>query len=736
MKWVTLWIVFLLMSGCTVMEHTGKVNRTLNHRVNELNQIGTEMARNYPLRQAQYATVRRNAGAGAEEKLEGLSASFHRMTEIKEAFRGRSEELASRTRGTQQQWAGKGRVTLIDPEWGALRDLKGHSASEYEALRELQAEYRAEEARFTRAFQSKDLQAYTGNLPRALWQARQVLKDLERLEAYDDYNESLLSKLRQEIETGSRDWETLATLARFEAVADNPHGRYGRAPSGYSGPSQATLRKATQWLTEVIDPHVVDSARSFVAEQEDVYQAAQNLQPLEQGGFSEIIPYISRSNLESVNRLFAQKREALLTEFLADKRRRVDAITREHPGKEARLKALIDYRQRFGKEHKWLVSEPSIKAFLGELRQQRLGLLDQIEPGITSSLRSADTLSGLKVSLSEWIIPEDQDSQVAKRIYGAQKERYNELTAFSPVSDSSQLSVGSFTAKGLNYEAELTAIYLGDFQNARLERDSAVISGILRGYLEAFGRVCPSELPSDRVPITKSVCAMERVTRDGWGNEVSRVCSDWKEIPTGLYADPELYAISNRVGVGNIPGLVNKVVSEGMFGGRSMIDDAISLGNDMGHLVRQNQCTNAGLERFEDNLFRFATGRRALLLPGGETLADVRSIFEKSYDVGQVDLEALLDDLIAENSKGWMMNRYRRGSVSNVQVEAVTEDRRPQVVSARYHFNSLGKTYYGDVTLTFGEDRPRCLYFSDAPDTCRHPSRRLVNAYEKGRYVN
>jgi hypothetical protein len=174
-----------------------------------------------------------------------------------------------------------------------------------------------------------------------------------------------------------------------------------------------------------------------------------------------------------------------------------------------------------------------------------------------------------------------------------------------------------------------------------------------------------------------------------------------------------------------------------MFASRAYVDDIVSLGNDMDVLIQKNQCGNAGLKRFEKNLYRFAERKAPLVLPGKETLADVRSIYLPNFDTKNVDFSKLLDDLIAENSKGWAVNRYIRGSVSNVSANRQGSGVKPNRIQADYRISNMfvKKRYKGNVVLTFNDSIPECLYFSDAPKTCRHPSRKIINKYEKGHYL-
>jgi hypothetical protein len=127
-------------------------------------------------------------------------------------------------------------------------------------------------------------------------------------------------------------------------------------------------------------------------------------------------------------------------------------------------------------------------------------------------------------------------------------------------------------------------------------------------------------------------------------------------------------------------------------------------------------------------------GKTPLLLPSGETLASIRNIDHINFDSDKLSLEELIDDLIIENSQGWMINRYISGSVSNIRRIGRSKGGSGSA-TANYAFYSIDKRETGTVTLTFSNDLPTCLYFFDAPQTCRHPSRRVINKYEKGQYL-
>jgi hypothetical protein len=100
-------------------------------------------------------------------------------------------------------------------------------------------------------------------------------------------------------------------------------------------------------------------------------------------------------------------------------------------------------------------------------------------------------------------------------------------------------------------------------------------------------------------------CGTERVTRDGFGIEKSRTCVEWVKVPTGLFADPGLYAAEKQRPPSNAPGTFLEAVSK-----------VRGLTDDMLRLVEMNACGGPGLKRFGENLRRLALNLTPLKLDG------------------------------------------------------------------------------------------------------------------------
>ena len=149
--------------------------------------------------------------------------------------------------------------------------------------------------------------------------------------------------------------------------------------------------------------------------------------------------------------------------------------------------------------------------------------------------------------------------------------------------------------------------------------------------------------------------------------------------------------------------------------------------SDLQQLLRTNACGGAALKRFEKNLIAFATGAPPIRMAG---IPLNQGPFRES------DYQTLLDDLVSDQSKGWMVNRFVSKSIANVRVELRDADKRPMMIVANYAYQSTRGRAEGKVTLQFADGSPHCLIFSDIPDTCRAVDHRLAAAFEDGKYVS
>jgi hypothetical protein len=298
-----------------------------------------------------------------------------------------------------------------------------------------------------------------------------------------------------------------------------------------------------------------------------------------------------------------------------------------------------------------------------------------------------------------------------------------------------------FSAAGLNNEDDLVRIYSGDFQSVHLDRASPEFMLIISSYMNDYARDCRQFLPPNKVEITKQVCTQTSTPVNGYGNPVgTSTCVSYETVGTGLYADPQLYAAEQDADanaakkmLGNMMGMLT-----GKGGGASnpltmpqqLTDQLTAVGSEMQSLIHTNACGSAGLRNFQSNLIRFANGDDPIKFAGAVVAAATPGAPAKDTDFAR-----LLDDLVAANARGWMMNRYQPGSISD---PIVSRDPlgRPVRVIAQYSYTGMQGAQRGRVTVSFKDgSSPDCLYFSDAPDTCRLPAAGVVSAYEKNAYA-
>jgi len=294
----------------------------------------------------------------------------------------------------------------------------------------------------------------------------------------------------------------------------------------------------------------------------------------------------------------------------------------------------------------------------------------------------------------------------------------------------------SLSTTGLANETLLKSIYAGNFAEVGMERSDVRFISLYDSYLKAYGRRCDAYLPAKKVEIMETVCAQEQTKVDRFGTRVGTgSCMAYRTQGTGIYADPVLYGAKeqsdNEVGPDAIRHVFQTMAGKNPLGtALNTLGATQSIGNDMSTLVRVNACDSPGLKRFQENLMLFALGKPPIRLPGAaEAPASTRSSPENLS--GEQNFTRLVEDLVLDQSRTWVMNRFVSGSVSNVVVSSRDGQGRPLKLTASYLFNRQNR---GSVTISFSNGLPECLYFSDFPSMCRAPNRRIVEGYGSGAY--
>ncbi|WP_373057963.1 energy transducer TonB [Zunongwangia sp. H14] len=291
-----------------------------------------------------------------------------------------------------------------------------------------------------------------------------------------------------------------------------------------------------------------------------------------------------------------------------------------------------------------------------------------------------------------------------------------------------------FTAKGLNYEIELTDIYMGNFKDVPFERKGMFFYSLFSTYIWEYARFCPHNLSPDKIQLTRQVCDQEEVIKNSDGIEISRNCISWRNEKTGYYADKDMYAAMRALEgfqLGNVLSMAG--TGDGIGTAAKMMGEIKAISLDVVRLLQMNGCNSPALKQFQENLRLFALEQQPVRL---ENLIAERRAERKEISPLQ-DVEQLVEDLVYENSRQWNFNQYQQGSVENVQILARDTQGRPQKLKADYLFTGFAGKKKGSVTVTFNNAcLPECLYFFDFPTICRPASRKITNDYAKNAYVN
>jgi hypothetical protein len=300
----------------------------------------------------------------------------------------------------------------------------------------------------------------------------------------------------------------------------------------------------------------------------------------------------------------------------------------------------------------------------------------------------------------------------------------------------------SLNTRGLTTATLVTKFFAGDFLNIDLDVADMGFNVLFQQYLNAYARQCNRYLPSNRVEMTTSECQTERVTRNGYGAEISRGCVAWRTVGTGLYADPVLYdakKAADRQRAGNALRETSRMMgnmsaSNPISAMMNMLGDAQALAGDMNSLVEMNGCTSPGLKRFEENVRLFALNKQPIRLDGTQAKASSVTVVIPGIPFKDQNYTRLIGDLVADDATKWgAFAKLVPGSVTGSSVVSRDDAGRPAKVTARYSWVSLGRTT-GTVTLTFNEGTPECLYYSETPTVCHRPNHKIVASYIEGGY--
>ena len=291
-----------------------------------------------------------------------------------------------------------------------------------------------------------------------------------------------------------------------------------------------------------------------------------------------------------------------------------------------------------------------------------------------------------------------------------------------------------FNTDGL-YNAEFfDFIYRGHFENIEMTPDDLEFLSIFEQYLRAYGRKCPNYLPDDKVMIMNTECAREQVTFTGVSS--TSTCIEWREVPSNLYARPDLYRAKKEVERNHEANALQTTLA--------LITDPNALGNsvdmvhkskallfDMARIFELNFCNSSEIRRVEENLKLFALGKSPIRMEGESKYVAMK---KSGGPTGTQDFSRLINDLVADQSKTWMFNRYNSGSISQIIVQTKDDQGRPVSIKANYNYSGFSGTSAGWVKINFDNGLPVGMYFFDYPNNRKSPNNGIVASYAQGDY--
>ena len=322
-------------------------------------------------------------------------------------------------------------------------------------------------------------------------------------------------------------------------------------------------------------------------------------------------------------------------------------------------------------------------------------------------------------------------------------ETTSTVTRSRPPVTETVLTQASFVTSGLTHEQALKTLYLGNFDQLSFNRDDTVFVALFQKYLETYAQQCSNALPSNKVEMVRQECDASQYPVNKYGSKVGpSTCTHYTDVGTGLYADPDLYAAKTKLDAIVDSNALHNAFSAMAQGQRERNPMAAAGGilgeiqtstSDMNALLKLNACTNPGLQRFQQNMMLFALGKQGLHLSSraGTSLNAAKSAVSPSPATNNQNYTRLLEDLVANQSKTWLFNKYVSGSVTSVSVLVRDAAGRPSKLAGRYLFNGRSQ---GSVTVEFDDGLPQCMYFFDLPNSCRTPDRRIVSAFANGSY--
>jgi len=138
---------------------------------------------------------------------------------------------------------------------------------------------------------------------------------------------------------------------------------------------------------------------------------------------------------------------------------------------------------------------------------------------------------------------------------------------------------------------------------------------LVSGYMSTFAESCKAALPANKVEITEQQCAREAwTTTNGWEDPGSRHCVDYRTVGTGLYADPEVLRLNDRLQqqqfgalMGDFLGNLTRALQNPVGFTSGLVKPVIDARRDMARLLSLNGCASKPTKQFQRRLLDFGS---------------------------------------------------------------------------------------------------------------------------------
>lgn len=735
----------LILSSCAATKKTDELNEWYFENQRQSVWQSSRLQSSFDKSHANYLTIKKLTKITELNPPHDLTQTFDEMSQIKKDYSTRLKLYRTKAKAVRQIWRSTDKITEGEENWNTTDEFLTYSNQELVELDTLYDHYFLVEAKFNRILNSKEFSAYSRKLPQTTKAVTNVLAEHEKQQEIENYtkrfNENVIAAMTRKLETTKYRFNDLLKLADKDSLIEQQQRTFIRPKHLRRARFELTSdtqRQLDILLSQHINTHIVTAALQYAKQIQSPRQASKELPLIDkQSKFKALYPYVSADNRNTVNQAFQTQRKKLFNQaIILPSQTILSQIEQQGDQPTEQLKKRIQHHLAFTTQYKDLLDQTEIQQHLHQAQQQRVTLLNQIKEQRLQMIRNASSFKELNLFYQEVVTADDANTTPAMALKAAQKRTYQKVTEFKPVFSSANLDVNSFNSANLALKTELTGLYLGDFSNSRLTPNTTLSSMLFSNYLKAYSNLCPQYLPQNKVPITKAVCDTERVTKNGWGQVVSRNCIKWIDVPTGMYADPTLYQASiEQSRQAGLKLIGSALLSSDVTAKFSAFRDEQTLHSDMQKLIKNNLCSSAGLQRFEDNLYRFTTKQTPLTLNRGTKLADLALFYQADLDYQNIHTQQLANALVKENARTWLMNRYSDGSLQVIDTTNNPEDNSLKEILAGYHYGTaFGGGYKGKVRITFADKIPECLYFADNANSCRPASKIISNQYERGRY--